>query len=68
MNVRAPSEEKNYDSNENFYEELGQVFDHFPKYQMKIVLGDFNAKLGVISIRQLGMRVYIRIGIMMVLE
>ena len=23
-----------------------QVFDHFPEYHMKIILGDFNAKLG----------------------
>jgi len=29
-----------------FYEELDQVFDHFPKYHMKILLGDFNAKVG----------------------
>ncbi len=29
-----------------FYEELEQVFDHFPKYDMKILLGDFNAKVG----------------------
>ena len=29
-----------------FYEELEQVFDHFPKYHMKILLGDFNAKVG----------------------
>jgi hypothetical protein len=29
-----------------FYEELEQVFDHFPKNHMKILLGDFNAKLG----------------------
>ena len=28
------------------YEELQQVFDHFPKYHMKILLGDFNAKVG----------------------
>jgi hypothetical protein len=28
------------------YEELGEGFDHFPKYHMKIILGDFNAKLG----------------------
>ena len=28
------------------YEELEQVFDHFPKYDMKILLGDFNAKVG----------------------
>ena len=29
-----------------FYEELEQVFDHFSKYHMKILLGDFNAKVG----------------------
>ena len=28
------------------YEELEEVFDHFPKYHMKILLGDFNAKVG----------------------
>jgi hypothetical protein len=27
-----------------FYEELEHVFDKFPKYHMKILLGDFNAK------------------------
>ena len=26
-----------------FYEELEQVFDHFPKYDMKTLLGDFKA-------------------------
>ena len=29
-----------------FYEELEQVFNHFPTYHMKILLGDFNEKLG----------------------
>jgi len=28
------------------YEESEQIFDHFPKYHTKILLGDFNAKLG----------------------
>ena len=28
------------------YEELEQVFDHFHKYNMKIILGDFKAKVG----------------------
>ena len=45
LNVHAPSEKKSDDSKENFYEELEQGFDHFPKYQMKIILGDFNAKV-----------------------
>jgi endonuclease/exonuclease/phosphatase family metal-dependent hydrolase len=44
--AHAPTEEKNDDSKDSFYEELEQVFDHFPKYHMKILLGDFNAKLG----------------------
>jgi endonuclease/exonuclease/phosphatase family metal-dependent hydrolase len=29
----------------SFYEELERVFDKFPKYHMKILLGDFNAKV-----------------------
>jgi hypothetical protein len=37
---------KSDDLKETFYEELEQVFNHFPKYHMKILLGDFNAKLG----------------------
>jgi hypothetical protein len=44
--VHAPSEEKSDDSKDSFYEQLEQVFDHLPKYCMKILLGDFNAKLG----------------------
>jgi hypothetical protein len=33
------------DSKENFYEQLEQVLDLFPKYHMKILL-DFIAKFG----------------------
>jgi len=46
MNVHAPSEEKSDDSKDSFYEESEQVVYHFPKYHMKILLGDFNAKVG----------------------
>jgi hypothetical protein len=28
------------------YDESEQIFDHFPKYHIKNLLGDFNAKLG----------------------
>jgi exonuclease III len=45
LNAHAPTEEKSDDSKDSFYEELEQVFDHFPKYHMQILLGDFNAKL-----------------------
>jgi exonuclease III len=31
---------------DSFYEELEHVFDKSPKYHMKILLGDFNAKVG----------------------
>jgi hypothetical protein len=31
---------------DGFYEEMERVFDKFPKYHMKILLGDFNAKVG----------------------
>ena len=46
LNVHAPSEEKSDSSKDSFYEELEQVFDRFPKYDMKNLLGDFNAKVG----------------------
>ena len=45
LNVHAPSEEKSNNLKGRFYEKLEQVFNHFPKYRMKILL-DFNAKLG----------------------
>jgi hypothetical protein len=44
--VHAPTEDKDKDIKGSFYEELEQVFDQFPRYHMKILLGDFNAKVG----------------------
>jgi hypothetical protein len=46
LNVHAPTEEKCEDSKDSFYEELEEVFDHFAKYHIKILLGDFNANVG----------------------
>jgi hypothetical protein len=46
LNVHAPTEDKTDDVKDSFYEELECVFDKFPKYHMKILLGDFNAKVG----------------------
>jgi hypothetical protein len=45
LNIRVPTD-KTDDVKDIFYEELERVFDKFPKYHMKILLGDFNAKLG----------------------
>jgi hypothetical protein len=44
--VHAPCEDKKDDVKDSFCEELGRVFDQFPRYDMKILLGDFNAKVG----------------------
>ena len=44
--MHATSEDKSDLSKDSFYEELEQIFDHFPRYHMKILLGDFNAKVG----------------------
>jgi exonuclease III len=46
LNVHASCEDKNDDVKDSFYEELACVFDQFPRYDMKILLGDFNAKIG----------------------
>jgi len=45
LNVHTPSEEKGDDTKDSFYEELEQVFDHFPKYHVKLLLPDSNIKL-----------------------
>jgi hypothetical protein len=39
-------DDKTDDMNDRFYDELERVIDKFPKYQMKIMLGEFNAKVG----------------------
>jgi hypothetical protein len=71
LNVHETSEEKNDDSKDSFYEELEEDFDRFPKYHMKILLGVINAKVErerIFSNRQLGIRVYNMIAVVMVLE
>jgi len=68
VNVHAPSEEKSDESKDSFYEELEQVFDHFPKYHMKIFLGDFNAKVGRENIFKPTIGQEISIRIVMIME
>jgi hypothetical protein len=46
LNLHVPCEDKGVDVKDSFFEELGRVFDQFPRYDMKIILGDFNAKVG----------------------
>jgi hypothetical protein len=46
LNVHASADDKIDDIKDRFNEELEQVFDKFPRYHMKVLLGDFNAKAG----------------------
>jgi hypothetical protein len=51
-----------HDVTDSFYEKLERVFHKFCKHHMKILLGDFKAKVGreYILNRQLGMKVYMK--------
>ena len=46
VNVHAPSGKKSDEAKDSFYEELEQVFEQFLNYRMKMLLGDFNVKVG----------------------
>jgi hypothetical protein len=67
LNVQAPTEDKTDDVKDSFYEELENVFDKFPKYHMKILLDDFNGKVGREDFlsRQLRMKVYMKLVMIM---
>jgi hypothetical protein len=56
LNVYAPCEDKGDGVKDSFYEELGHVFDQFPRYDMKILLGDLNVKVGRVNIFKLTIR------------
>jgi hypothetical protein len=45
LNMHTPSEERSDNTKGSFCEELEQVFDHFPKYHVKLLLADSNSKL-----------------------
>jgi hypothetical protein len=66
LNVRASID----DVKDSFYEELERVFDKFPKYHMKILLGDFNAKVDREDIFKpiIGNEVYMKLIMKMELE
>jgi hypothetical protein len=46
LSVHAPTEDKINDVKGSFYEEMERIFDKFPKFHMKILLVDLNAKVG----------------------
>jgi hypothetical protein len=45
LNVHASTEDKIDDMKNSFYKELECIFNKFPKFHMKILLGDFSAKV-----------------------
>jgi hypothetical protein len=67
--VHAPSEEKSDDSKDRFYEELEKFSEHFRKYRMKMFWENFTQNWGqsLFSNRQVGMTVYKRLVVIMVL-
>ncbi|XP_008178936.1 craniofacial development protein 2-like [Acyrthosiphon pisum] len=46
LNGYAPTEEKTPEEKDEFYENLEQTLNEIPRNRIRIVLGDFNAKLG----------------------
>jgi exonuclease III len=46
LNVQAPTEDKDDVIKDSFYEKQEEVFDQFPRYHMKLLMGDSNAKVG----------------------
>jgi hypothetical protein len=46
LSVHGPTEDKTDDVKSSFFEKLESVFDKIPKYHMRILLGDFNARVG----------------------
>jgi hypothetical protein len=46
LNARASTEKKSDDSKDSFFIGIRTGFDRIRKYRMKILLGDFNEKLG----------------------
>jgi hypothetical protein len=46
VNMHAPCEDTSDDIKDSFYEEIGCVFYQFPRYDIKVLLDDFNAKVG----------------------
>ncbi|KAE9537576.1 hypothetical protein AGLY_006599 [Aphis glycines] len=46
INCYAPTEEKDEDIKDKFYEQLERLYDTLPLHCIKIVVGDMNAKVG----------------------
>jgi hypothetical protein len=66
-----PTEDKTDDVKGSFYNEIQCVFVKFPKYHMKMLLGDFSAKVGGVVIFKPTIgneKVYMKLVMIMELE
>jgi hypothetical protein len=60
--VHATTEDKSDDMKRSFYEETELVLDQILKCHVRILLGDFNSKVGrKVIIKSLGIRVCMRL-------
>ena len=46
INAQSPTEDKDEDMKDDFYEKLQRIYDRSPARDIKIILGDLNAKVG----------------------
>jgi exonuclease III len=46
VSVHAPTEEKDEEVKDAFYEALDKTYDELPLHDVKIIMGDLNAKIG----------------------
>ena len=53
IQVYAPTNEADDDVKDDFYEQLQKIVDEVPRHDMLLVIGDWNAKVGV-HVQQLG--------------
>lgn len=46
ISVHAPIEDADEETKDSFYDTLGRTYEAMPSHDVKIILGDFNAKVG----------------------
>jgi exonuclease III len=46
ISVHAPIEEKEEEKMDEFYDKLSEIYNNLPGHDVKMILGDFNAKIG----------------------
>jgi hypothetical protein len=57
LNVQCPCKDERDDIQDSFCEELGHVFDRFPRYGVTVLLSVFNAEVGREDIFKLTVRI-----------